>query len=188
MLHPYLKERTALTHQALEQRMMALIHQIRSGEDYASFLRLMYGYYATVEDRIADFVGNRPPRDFKKRRKADRLLWDINQFSTPGTMDLCQDLPVVHSYASALGAMYVLEGSVLGGKIIARMIKGQLDAQESPGYSFFLGYGEDTGAMWQAFKEDLEQPFDDQEKEEVIQAAADTFVRFKQWIDTHAKN
>jgi len=188
MLHPYLKERTGPSHQALEQRMVALIHQIKSGEDYARFLKLMYGYYAAVEDRIAEFVNNRPPRDFKKRRKADRLLNDINQFSTSGSMDLCDQLPAVHSYAGALGAMYVLEGSVLGGKIIARMIKGQLHIQESPGFSFFLGYGEDTGAMWQAFKEDLEQPFNDEEKEEVVQAANDTFLRFKQWIETHATN
>jgi len=186
MLHLYLKERTSPSHQALERRMVALIRQIRSGEDYADFLKLMYGYYAAVEDRIAGHVSNRPPRDFKKRRKAGRLLEDIRQFSTTGSVNLCDQLPHVHPYASALGAMYVLEGSVLGGKIIARMIKEQLNAQQSPGYSFFLGYGEDTGAMWQAFKDDLEQPFDDREKEEVVQAANDTFVRFKQWIDSHA--
>jgi heme oxygenase len=188
MLHPYLKERTAPSHQALEQRMVALIRQIRSGKDYAQFLKLMYGYYAAVEDRIAKFVNNKPPRDFRKRRKADRLLNDITQFSTQEAMDLCDQLPAVHSYASALGAMYVLEGSVLGGRIIAQMIRDQLDSQESPGFSFFLGYGEDTGAMWQSFKEDLEQPFNDDEREEIVQAANDTFLRFKQWIETHATN
>lgn len=186
MLHPYLKERTSPSHQALEQRMVALIHQIRSGEDYARFLKLMYGYYAAVEGRIAEFLSNRPPMDFRKRRKADRLMNDINQFSSPGSGDLCDHLPDVRSYAGALGAMYVLEGSVLGGKMIARMIKGQLQLQDAAGFSFFQGYGEDTGAMWQAFKEDLEQPFDDDEREEVVQAANDTFERFKQWIDTHA--
>lgn len=186
MLHPYLKERTSPSHQALEQRMVALIQQIRSGEDYAKFLKLMYGYYAAVEGRIAEFVDNRPPKDFKKRRKADRLLNDISQFSNPGSVNLCDRLPAVHSYAGALGAMYVLEGSVLGGKMIAKMIRGQLHLQDSAGLSFFLGYGDDTGAMWQAFKEDLEQPFNEDEKEEVVQAANDTFVRFKQWIDTHA--
>jgi heme oxygenase (biliverdin-IX-beta and delta-forming) len=188
MLHPYLKERTEPSHQALEQRMVALIHQIKSGNDYAKFLELMYGYYAALEERIAGFIDNKPPLDFKKRRKADRLLNDIREFAVPDTMVLCDALPAVQSYAGALGAMYVLEGSVLGGKIIARMIKAQLQAQPSPGFSFFLGYGEETGAMWQAFKDDLEQPFDEKEKEEVVEAANDTFVRFKQWIDTHAAN
>jgi heme oxygenase len=188
MLHPYLKERTGPSHQALEQRMVALIHQIKSGEDYAKFLKLMYGYYAAVEDRIAGFIDNKPPLDFEKRRKADRLLKDIQQFSVPDSMTLCDQLPAVQSYAGALGAMYVLEGSVLGGKIIARMIKGQLETQPAPGFSFFLGYGEETGAMWQAFKDNLEQPFNDDEKEEVVQTANDTFVMFKQWIDTHAAN
>src|SRR6187431_554729 len=135
MLHPYLKEQTSPSHQALEQRMVDLIHQIRSGEDYARFLKLMYGYYAALEDRIAEFVDNRRPWDFKKRRKAGRLLEDIRQFAPPGSVALCDQLPDLHSYAGALGAMYVLEGSVLGGKIVARMIKEQLDAQQSPGYS-----------------------------------------------------
>lgn len=183
MLHPYLKERTSTAHQALEKKMVILIKQIRTEATYVQFLKLMYGYYAAVEAEISNSLETENSLDFKKRRKADRLLDDIRHFGETSATTLCNHLPLINSYPRVLGALYVLEGSVLGGKIIAGMISSQLGLESHDGLSFFMGYSDDTPAMWESFKQYLNKPFTDPQQEEIIQAANDTFTAFRNWIE-----
>ncbi|MER3464226.1 MAG: hypothetical protein C4329_07220 [Chitinophagaceae bacterium] len=55
-----------------------------------------------------------------QRRKADAILLDLND-----TVDLslCTSLPQINSTAKTIGAMYVLEGSTLGGRGISKMLQ-----------------------------------------------------------------
>ncbi|MBT1702896.1 biliverdin-producing heme oxygenase [Chryseosolibacter indicus] len=183
MLHQHLKEQTAYAHQVLEKKLVTRIKNIRSVEDYATLLKVMYGYYAAIEIQIQPYITDESLLNFTARRKADSILDDISSFMPVGQLPLCTDLPVVKSYAQSLGVLYVLEGSTLGGQIIAKMIANQLNLKDKKGISFFLGYGEKTQVMWESFKEKLDQPFNDFEKEEIIGAANDTFITFKNWID-----
>ena len=65
------------------------------------------------------------------------------------SIPLCSELPETASLDQALGCLYVLEGSTLGGSIICRAVQQRLGP--SPGRSFFAGYGDRTGTMWNAF-------------------------------------
>jgi len=183
MLNEQLKESTRPSHQALEKKMVSMIKKIRTRQDYVTFLKLMYGYYSALEKRVQDYVS-----DFEigKRRKAERLLEDISYFESASTPDLCKDLPPITSHAEALGAMYVMEDSTMGGKIIASMIEGQAGINGPSGFSFFNGYGDDTGRMWEEFKVFLNRPFDEMEKLNLILTANRTFNTFYKWIDKHA--
>jgi heme oxygenase len=183
MLNEQLKESTQPSHQELEKKMVSLIKKINNRQDYVKFLKLMYGYYSALEKRVQEYVSD---MEIEKRRKAERLLEDISYFESTITTDMCNELPPITSHAEALGAMYVMEGSTMGGKIIAKMIKGQAGIDGPSGFSFFNGYGEDTGRMWEEFKAFLNRPFDEMEKLNLILTANRTFITFYNWIDKHA--
>lgn len=53
--------------------------------------------------------------------------------------------------AFALGVMYVIEGSSLGGRVILKNISNVLGHNAENGGSYFTGYGSQTGSHWKAF-------------------------------------
>ena len=58
-------------------------------------------------------------------------------------------LPGTHTFAAGfLGALYVVEGSTLGGRHIARHVVAVLGAAYEPATQYFCGHGDGTGAMW----------------------------------------
>jgi heme oxygenase len=183
MLNEQLKESTQPSHLALEKKMVSMIKRIRTRQDYVKFLKLMYGYYSALEGRVQDYLAD---VEISNRRKAQRLLEDIKHFESSSTPEVCKDLPPITSHAEALGAMYVMEGSTMGGKIIAKMIKGQAGIDGPSGFSFFNGYGEDSAKMWEEFKAFLNKPLDEMEKLNLILTANRTFNTFYKWIDKHA--
>ena len=50
--------------------------------------------------------------------------------------------------AAFLGAMYVMEGSTLGGRFLARHVETVLGLAPGRGDAYFQGHGEATGALW----------------------------------------
>lgn len=79
--------------------------------------------------------------------------------------------------ASFLGAMYVMEGSTLGGQYIARHLERVLTLKPGEGDAYFRGYGDRTGEMWRSFKAVLAE-VPEEESERVIAAAIGMFRWF----------
>jgi heme oxygenase len=184
MLTNELKEYTEEVHHASEKRMIAALKRISSYEDYIRMLNWLYGFYAPVEQLIRQYLTEDNFPDINRRSRAEYILWDIRESGLPvPDPQVCERLPVIDSFHSALGAMYVLEGSTLGGRIIAGMICRSLDSTRC--LSFFNGYGAETGHMWTTFKNYLNQPFTTEERREIIAAAEDSFLTFKNWIEKH---
>jgi heme oxygenase (biliverdin-IX-beta and delta-forming) len=183
MLAENLKDYTRSVHSELEQRLLSHIQAVRNVQHYGSLLALMYGYYAALERQLEKFASSLP--DYDHRRKADSILEDLKtlNFSTE-SLCVCEDLPAIRSVASALGAMYVLEGSTLGGKIISKLLRKQVPAV-SESIRFFEGYRERTGEMWQRFKTHLSDSVERPHFAETQEAAHETFLKFKNWIDKH---
>lgn len=65
-------------------------------------------------------------------------------------------LPPLPSFAHALGALYVLEGSTLGGRVILRDVETRFGPHVSGATQFFGGRGKAVGQMWQTFKTGLD--------------------------------
>lgn len=59
--------------------------------------------------------------------------------------------------ASAIGALYVLEGARLGGKLLARLVEDRLGLTAELGATYLNGDGVDTGRRWRHFLADLEE-------------------------------
>lgn len=183
MLAEKLKEHTSAVHLQLEQRLLAHIQSVDSPQQYASLLAMMYGYYAAIEKKLDEFHHVLP--EYHIRRKSQSILNDLEGFNFPkATLSLCDDIPSIHSVPAALGVMYVLEGSTLGGKIISRMLKKRLPSLEGS-TNFFDGYREETGVMWQRFREHLAHAVEESKQTETQKAAHETFLKFNNWIAKH---
>ena len=184
MLTDELKEFTEEAHHASEKKMIVALKQIETYEDYIRMLNWLYGFYAPVEQLVRQQVTADKFPDITRRSRAEYILWDIRESGLPvPEPEVCDRLPVINSFHDALGALYVLEGSTLGGRVIAGMISRSLETTQC--LSFFNGYGAETGYMWNSFKAYLNQPFTTEERREIIAAAEDTFLTFKNWIEKH---
>jgi heme oxygenase len=101
---------------------------------------------------------------------------------------VCYKLPQVETPASSLGALYVTEGSTLGGQIITKMIAKQLGIGDKAGFSFFNAYGADTHYRWQNFKSIINRSRNEQEENEMIDTAIATFSTFNDWLSDYERN
>src|ERR1700744_663991 len=184
MLSEDLKENTYPEHQASEKKMILALKRIEKKEDYVHLLNWLYGFYGPTEALIQKHLTPELLPDIDLRIRAEYLLWDIRQSGLPNPeFDICRELPAVDSVEQAIGVLYVLKGSTLGGRIIAGMMQRQLGATTPTGY--FNGYGEENSRMWQAYKEFLDQPRTSEQQTAILEAAKATFITFKTWIDKH---
>lgn len=183
MLADELKDRTRDVHTELEKKLLSRIQLVRTTDHYAELLLMMYGYYAALENRLDSFRHAIP--DYDRRRKSQAIADDLKLLGHEAhSAPLCSDTPKLHSIPQALGCMYVLEGSTLGGKIISKMLVKEVPELERS-MTFFQGYREETMDMWQKFKQYLQQMVDEVHHEEAQLAAKETFVKFKTWIEQH---
>jgi heme oxygenase (biliverdin-IX-beta and delta-forming) len=184
MLSEDLKEITYPEHQASEKKMIVALKKIETKEDYVRMLNWLYGFYAPMEDLIRKHLTPDSLPDIDRRCRAEYLLWDIRESGVPNPeYEKCRELPTIYSADQAIGALYVLEGSTLGGRIIAGMIQGQLGADAPTTY--FNGYGEENIRMWQVYKDFLDKPRTVEQQTAIIDAAKATFITFKNWIVNH---
>lgn len=146
---------------------------------YRTLLGRLYGFYVPFE-RIAD-IGRERSRWLAQDLQALRVG------SKEVAIAICQRLPVLDSPARRLGAAYVIEGSALGGRELARgldhLLVPLLGAGEVRGRRFFLGRGADTGAAWRDTLDHLAAiPPDPALRAAAVSGALDTFAAFDAWM------
>jgi heme oxygenase len=91
------------------------------------------------------------------------------------------------SLASALGVLYVVEGSNLGGRVIGRHVSVALDVGVGAGGSFFCGLSaEQARRRWQVLVDTLHDTIDPTgaAQQPVIDAALATFAALGAWMRT----
>ena len=82
---------------------------------------------------------------------------------------------------AAWGAMYVMEGSTLGGQLILKHLKKKLGEDFNSVY--FSAYGTHTGTYWKRFMEHLaEVASSNQWEDAIIQGAVKTFSLLDMWM------
>lgn len=184
-LRARLREATAAAHERMHSHpgfgAAAAGHISRSA--YRHLLQRLYGFHRAFERAMAAGAPTRlGPRG--------RSMWLVEDLRALGSAEseiaalpLCGEIAVPRSEAQALGALYVLEGSTLGGVQIARALSASMPAPDGAGRRFFLGYGAAHGAMWRAFVEALESYANDPEgARQATEAAIATFDEFELWM------
>ncbi len=181
LLSARIKEATAANHQLLEKEMMPFLKGMRNEADYGALLAKFYGFISPLEKLSHPFIGEEILPDLTDRRSADFLVHDLQVLNIAvEKLPVAQELPVIDSPYKAFGAMYVLEGSTLGGQIIAKMIENQTGINS--GLCYFKSYGEQTRQMWVNFLEALNSAIPEIKNQETIDAANATFAGFKAWL------
>ncbi len=184
-----LKQETAGHHARIEAT-VDLFHRARSITEYRTLLERLHGFYAPLEARLTLLSEwSAWNYDFAARAKTPLLIRDLNALGRDAAdiaaLPRCRDLPLLESFAGALGCLYVIEGATLGGQIIARHLWRTLGIDALGGGSFHAGYGSDAGRMWQAFRAlvtayNASAAPDDEEH--VIHAARSTFDCLEPWL------
>ncbi len=179
-----LKAETSGAHQSTEKALVGRIRAIAGEQDYVSLLACLYGYFSPIEKAI-DPVLYPLFADYPQRRKSGRLLEDIRSLEPNAVLRLAEPVPESASVAMALGYAYVMEGSVLGGAIIKKMISGRFPGISDKSFSFFTGYGEENRNMWNAFLDVLNRELATERAEkEGFNGANDCFSGMEQWIES----
>jgi heme oxygenase len=188
MFTDLIKEATLINHQQVEKTLVGKMKSMRSKQDYVELLHLFYSYFAGLEQQINAYINPSNLPDHAGRRKTEAIADDLKALgSQVPVIANGDDLPQINNELQAFGALYVIEGSTLGGKIISKMIQQYLNINDGTGLSFFDGYGDQTQQMWDTFKQKLNDIVKSEADEETVLAAANqTFSQFKQWIETGA--
>lgn len=114
---------------------------------YVALLRGFRRSQAAVEDALAVHAQTLGAFDYDviERSKIQRLNDDLSALGED--VAKTNDRLELADAGAAFGAVYVVEGSTLGAKIIARHAE-SLGISPAHGGNFLHGYGERTGTMW----------------------------------------
>lgn len=184
-LREVLREQTAAAHQRLDTH-PAMAGLTSAGLPLAQYQRLLRAFasvYARLEpalDAAADCLGS--PLGYADRHKLPALVRDLAAFDLPMPQSLEPPLQLpLDTLPAYAGALYVVEGSTLGGQLIARALQRHLELGPQNGAAFFAGYGPQTGPRWQALVQFLDQlPQTAQTQQQAVNAALQTFALFEQ--------
>lgn len=152
-----LKQRTAFDHRRLETLVQAQ-RSLCSLPEYRVLLSDLFAIYLALETRMA-LVAALPHYlpDISNRWKISYLASDLRSLGIAAqNIKHCSPVPPIASVSQALGCMYVLEGSTLGGQILSREVLVHLKLTRANGCRFFSSYGSDVGSMWRRFTDALE--------------------------------
>lgn len=147
-----LKTKTAESHKKLEELpvSMSIMSPDMKIEEYAKYLNLMHDVHQDTEETIFPLFAGLI-EDLEQRRKKQLIEADLSFLN----YDLTSSEKVFKtdkiSVPFALGILYVVEGSTLGGRFILKNVSKVSQLSGDKGVSYFNGYGEKTGSFWKSF-------------------------------------
>ena len=150
-------------------------------EQYVRLLQITHGIVrpleAALEKRLGEIFSAPPPAN-----RARRLEADLHSMGA-APRDVSCGL-TVQTDAEAFGIGYVLQGSLLGGTVIARQIRQAVGAGTATGY--FEMYGKGLGAAWSRYCASLNafgEEASEQDRATAVSAAVAAFLAFDAAID-----
>lgn len=140
---------------------------------------------------LARLYGFHEPFELEARLVPTRSVWLENDLAAFGigpeqlsTLPRCSGFPDLSSDEAMLGALYVVQGSALGGVALARGLEGLVGHGALDGRRFFNGHGSRTGDAWRTYLHRLSNASHASEhRATIIATALATFALFEQWIE-----
>lgn len=175
-----LKNDTKAAHVRVEKVMVKELKAINSLEDYGKLLERLFLFYNPLESKVHQYIDQAILPDIEKRKHTQWILKDLKALDYTVNTSTESKTQQITSTAYAVGVLYVMEGSTMGGQIISKMLKKQLGANTSTYY--FDSYSDETMDMWLSFKNSIAQYETHLDKEEVFKGANETFSSLKEWL------
>lgn len=184
-----LREATRTRHETIE-RVMPFSHADFSVKTYVQVLKAFLGFFEPLEARICSLdQWESAGIDLPRRLRSDLLRRDLHYLglddTAVDTLPRCTDLFPITRLDSGLGVLYVLEGSTLGGKVIASDLASRFGLAPSSGILFFSSGGRDVVSDWRSLCGALRNNLVGLEaRENAVNAATLTFDRLEQWMSS----
>ena len=176
-----LRLETAYDHASVEELMPLMDAELRF-ETYVRVLLQFQPFVAAWESCLLSHP-DRPSDEFiADRNRLPLIVQDLAILSAGNFRTRKCQLPKFEGRARLMGAMYVVEGSRLGGQIIARHVENILAFSPGHGTRYFRGFGDRTGPMWRQLLGLMSLGFTDEETSEVIVGAKQMFSAFRDWM------
>jgi len=179
-----LRAQTAEAHTRLEHG-LDLLREPLERRRFIHLLERFHGFHAVWEPRVAR-VMSKEAAFLAPRRRTHLAVRDLMALGRSkrdvAELPLCLAAArLVSSPAAAIGSLYVLEGSTLGGQIISRRLQ---DARWLPadGLGYFDPYGPATGTMWRHFRIWAESASKHGSPDAIVAAAVATFQTLQDWL------
>ena len=182
-----LRDQTRPQHEAAEA-VLAHLMDSPSLRGYRIVLERWYGFYAVLEPRLDAWHRRTGLLDREPRRRLPLLAADLDalgcgQAALPG-LPRCPDVPPIRTTADGLGALYVVEGSTLGGRLLRARL---LEAGLPPGVCHFLGSGgRDVGRLWRECRA-VTTAWVEQHPADADDVVASARATFDAVVDWHAR-
>lgn len=145
--HRRLRDTTHAQHQRLEAG-LDILRRISSPSGRRELVERFHGLHAEAEAALAPWLTRLDGLEFEARRRTPSLARDLARLGGVAAPPAADPIRVA-GVAEALGVMYVLEGSSLGGRVIRRHVEAA--GGDMTGLSFLDPYGEAVGERWRAF-------------------------------------
>lgn len=160
---------------------------------YRALLARLHGFHWPLE-RGLRAASPQVLRGFnvRQRERAPDLRADLRALGMTEreiiALPACDALQPVCSNAELMGRLYVVEGSALGGRVMAARLDGVLGADQRQGRRFFTGRATPDPLPWPAFCRLLEAQGAPSDIKAVIGSADATFHAMAHWLaegETH---
>lgn len=172
MVSEYLKQNTAEFHDAAEKLFSSdkIFSKTFTLEDYKKIINTNYLMLLNSEDKIFNSLSDNFSEKLRlnERKKLPLIEKDLASLSLKNRT-AAHHLEFANEN-EALGAMYVIEGSTLGGNVIAKQLS-KTEGFDEVTFNFFGCYQENTGPMWKNFKEVLDTEITEEKYDEVLSGA-----------------
>jgi heme oxygenase len=178
-----LRTGTAAEHESLERSLDLLAPDLDRGR-LTDVLTRMHGFWraaeAGLDDWAARFPADAETLTWSARRRAGLFAADLDTLGATPADDAPRLAPVAGT-DQALGRLYVLEGSTLGGTFIDRHLAA-LPGLGGLRLRAFSPYGAETGAMWHAFRHATrDRVAQGGDPDVMLEAGTSTFRSLAEW-------
>ena len=153
---------------------------------YTSLLARLYGFHLPLEQALVQASSSLGIEiDMDSRRRAHRLRHDLQAMEITETqieaLPRIVTLPPLTTCGRLVGALYVREGSTLGGRVLARQLDRFVGSGSMHGRLFLAG-GPGEPRLWQRCCALVEQIAADGHLDGMIASAINTFVALETWL------
>ncbi|WP_339759185.1 biliverdin-producing heme oxygenase [Algoriphagus aquimarinus] len=153
-----LRKSTAPLHEQLES--LPVSQSILAPEvaiqEYLHYLDLMHDVIVAVETTVFPILSTEiNTLDQRKKTSLLEKDFEVLGFKKQNRLKLKGFSKQGISIGFAMGVLYVIEGSSLGGRVIYKHIHKVLGLEADSGAAYFSGYGERTGLLWKEFMTQL---------------------------------
>lgn len=154
MISETLKANTRTLHDRVEAKFNSnrIFDGTFSLNDYRNLIRYNYLFLQNFENEVFSVFNEQTADELNldNRRKLTLIEEDLEVLNIEKSSI---EIPLkIKNEAEALGMLYVMEGSTLGGNVIAKQLSKNPDFHEVS-FSYLRCYGDRTGSYWKNFKE-----------------------------------